>query len=232
MFAGTRAAAAAKAEEDAVFAQSAMEQSYALPRTFIWAIPLMGFIGTVVGISAAVAGFSNFLRSAEEIDQIKTGIGAVTTGLAVAFDTTLLALALSVVVMLPLVLLERLEGRLLLALEADVSEAVVGRLPDSAAAPAMDRAVITETVTMALAAYLPEPREMVQAAEAYLREAAMEVAAGAREAAVEVAQAVRRCASTTSRRWLVSRRWRKRRTSGSPRVRLPVRTRSRQCWRR
>lgn len=189
MVAGTRDAAAAKAEEDAVFAQSAMEQSYSLPRAFIWAIPLMGFIGTVVGISAAVAGFSNFLRQAEEIEQIKTGIGAVTTGLAVAFDTTLLALALSVLVMLPLVLLERIEGRLLLALEADVSDAVVGRLPDAAAGAGLDRGVVTEAVKEALAAHLPEPREMVQAAEAYLRQAAMDVAAGAREAAAQVAQA-------------------------------------------
>jgi hypothetical protein len=189
MVAGTRAAAAAKAEEDAVFAQSAMEQSYSLPRAFVWAIPLMGFIGTVVGISAAVAGFSSFLRQAEEIEQIKTGIGAVTTGLAVAFDTTLLALALSVLVMLPLVLLERVEGRLLLALEADVSDAVVGRLPDTAAAPGLDRSVVTEAVREAVAAHLPAPREMVQAAEAYLRQAAMDVAAGAREAAAQVAEA-------------------------------------------
>ncbi|WP_331125961.1 MotA/TolQ/ExbB proton channel family protein [Longimicrobium sp.] len=189
MVAGTRAAAAAKAEEDAVFAQSAMEQSYSLPRAFVWAIPLMGFIGTVVGISAAVAGFSSFLRQAEEIEQIKTGIGAVTTGLAVAFDTTLLALALSVLVMLPLVLLERLEGRVLLALEADVSDAVVAWLPDTAAESGVDRTVMVEAVGEALAAHLPEPREMVRVAEVYLRQAAMEVAAGAREAAAQVAQA-------------------------------------------
>jgi hypothetical protein len=189
MVAGTRAAAAARAEEDAVFAQTAMEQSYSLPRTLVWAIPLMGFIGTVVGISAAVAGFSGFLAQAEEIEQIKTGIGAVTTGLAVAFDTTLLALALSVAVMLPLVLLERLEGRLLLALEADVSDAVVGRLPDGTAAPELDRAALAEVVNEVLSARLPEPQAMVHTAEAYLRAAATEVARGAREAAAQVAEA-------------------------------------------
>ena len=64
-------------------------KSYAVPRVMIWAIPLMGFIGTVVGISKAVAGFSGFLQTAEEIDQIKQAIGGVTTGLAIAFDTTL-----------------------------------------------------------------------------------------------------------------------------------------------
>lgn len=189
LVAGTRSAAAAKAEEDALFAQAAMEQSYSLPRTLVWAIPLMGFIGTVVGISAAVAGFSGFLSRAEEIEQIKTGIGAVTTGLAVAFDTTLVALALSVVVMLPLVMLERLEGQLLLALEADVSDAVIGRLPDGAAAPELDRAALSEVVHEALAARLPTPEAMVQGAEAYLRAAAAEVARGARETAAQVAEA-------------------------------------------
>jgi hypothetical protein len=186
--AGTRAAAAARAEEDAFFAQTAMEQSYSLPRTLVWAIPLTGFIGTVVGISAAVAGFSGFLAQAEEIEQIKAGIGTVTTGLAVAFDTTLLALALSVVVMLLLVLVERMEGRLLLAREADVSDAVVARLPDGAA-PGLQRADVFEVVSEVLSLRLPDPRVMVQSAEAYLRDAAGEVARGAREAAAQVAEA-------------------------------------------
>jgi len=186
---GARASAAEKTEEDAVLAQNALDQAYSLPRALIWAIPLMGFIGTVVGISAAVAGFSGFLAQAEEIDQIKSGIGAVTTGLAVAFDTTLVALALSVVVMLPLVLLERLEGRLLLAVESDVSDAVMGRLPEGGVPASLDRTVVTEVVREALAERLPDPEAMVRAAEVYLRAGADAVARGAKEAAGHVAEA-------------------------------------------
>lgn len=187
---GTRAAAAARAEEDAFFAQTAMDQSYSLPRTLVWAIPLMGFIGTVVGISAAVAGFSGFLSQAEEIEQIKSGIGTVTTGLAVAFDTTLLALALSVLVMLVLVLMERVEGGLLLALEADVSDAVVRRLPEGgSAAQALDRDAVSAVVHEVLSARLPDPQAMVLSAEAYLRDAAEQVAGAAREAAAQVVEA-------------------------------------------
>ncbi len=189
MVGGTRAAASAQAEEDAVYAQTAMEQSYALPRSFLWAVPLMGFIGTVVGISAAVAGFSGFLSRAEEIEEIKAGIGTVTTGLSVAFDTTLVALALSVAVMLPLVLLERLEGRLLLELDADVSNAVVGRLPDGPATPDLDRTAMADVVDEVLTIRLPDPRSMVHGAEAYLRAAAEDVARGAREAAAQMAEA-------------------------------------------
>ncbi|MFM7368834.1 MAG: hypothetical protein ACKO2Z_13805, partial [Sphaerospermopsis kisseleviana] len=36
----------------------ATETSYSVARILVWAIPLLGFIGTVVGISGAVNGFS------------------------------------------------------------------------------------------------------------------------------------------------------------------------------
>ena len=34
-----------------------MYSSYTMLKFFIWAIPILGFIGTVIGIGAAVAGF-------------------------------------------------------------------------------------------------------------------------------------------------------------------------------
>ena len=99
--------------DDSSFYLSATNTSYIFPRILAWAIPLLGFVGTVIGISSAIAGFSGFLEQAGEIDELKAGIGEVTTGLAVAFDTTFLALLLSVVVMIPLSLVERLEARAL-----------------------------------------------------------------------------------------------------------------------
>ncbi|MEM8779862.1 MAG: MotA/TolQ/ExbB proton channel family protein, partial [Cyanobacteria bacterium P01_G01_bin.49] len=101
---GSRKTAAELSLDDSTFYLSASESSYTFPRILVWAIPLLGFIGTVIGISQAVNGFSGFLEQAGEIEQIKEGIGTVTSGLAVAFDTTLLALLLSVLVMIPLVL--------------------------------------------------------------------------------------------------------------------------------
>lgn len=35
-------------------------------KLFIWAMPILGFIGTVLGISLAVGGFSEFQRTLEE----------------------------------------------------------------------------------------------------------------------------------------------------------------------
>ncbi|WP_052055963.1 MotA/TolQ/ExbB proton channel family protein [Myxosarcina sp. GI1] len=114
--------------DDSSFFTAASASSYVLPRIVVWAIPLLGFIGTVVGISSAVNGFSSFLSSAEEIEQIKEGIGLVTSGLAVAFDTTLLALLLSVLVMLPLVAVERLESQLLLSVDIYLNDRILSKL--------------------------------------------------------------------------------------------------------
>lgn len=187
---GSRSAAEAAAEDDTAQAEAALDGAYAVPRVAVWAIPLFGFIGTVVGISAAVAGFSGFLQNAQEIEQIKEGIGGVTTGLAVAFDTTLLALALSVAVMLPLVLVERWERRLTLALDADTRDAVIARLPaGEGAAAGVDEAAVRRVVDAAIRAALPSPEAMVEDARRYLEAGASEVGRAAQGAARAVAEA-------------------------------------------
>jgi len=68
---------------------------YRTVRLFIWAMPILGFIGTVLGISLAVGGFSDFLTtnvSIDEIDRVTAELGNVASGLSFAFDTTLLGL--------------------------------------------------------------------------------------------------------------------------------------------
>ena len=68
---------------------------YRAVRLFVWAMPILGFIGTVLGISLAVGGFSEFLTtnvSIDEIDAVTTELGEVASGLSFAFDTTLLGL--------------------------------------------------------------------------------------------------------------------------------------------
>lgn len=127
---GSQKAAAEIALDDSSFYQSASVTSYALPRILIWAIPLLGFIGTVVGISQAVTGFSSVLEGSSEIEQLKEGIGDITTGLAVAFDTTFLALLLSILVMIPLVLVERTEHRLLLGIDAYINDNLLSKLEE------------------------------------------------------------------------------------------------------
>ena len=60
---------------------------YRTVKLFIWAMPILGFIGTVVGISLAVGGFSDFLTagvSIDEIDSVTAKLGEVAGGLSSA----------------------------------------------------------------------------------------------------------------------------------------------------
>src|SRR5690606_33224534 len=50
--------------------------SYALLRTICWAIPILGFLGTVMGITLAIANINP--------EQLSSSLGEVTGGLAVA----------------------------------------------------------------------------------------------------------------------------------------------------
>ena len=71
---------------------SIVESSYALIRGFIWGIPILGFIGTVMGLSEAIGEFGAVLSETTDTSQITTALQGVTSGLATAFETTLVAL--------------------------------------------------------------------------------------------------------------------------------------------
>ena len=159
---GSRKAATELALDDSSFYLSASESSYALPRILVWAIPLLGFIGTVLGISKAVNGFSSFLENTAEVDQIKEGITTVTSGLAVAFDTTLLALFLSVVVMIPLVLVERLESKLLLQIDIYINDKLLPRLKEQDSKTQLSTETITNAVGNAIKENLPTQEQLIQ----------------------------------------------------------------------
>jgi biopolymer transport protein ExbB/TolQ len=80
--------------------ESLMEGSYTLISGFIWAIPVLGFIGTVLGLSSAVGGFGFVLQSAADLSEIKDALKIVTGGLATAFETTLVALVAALFIQL------------------------------------------------------------------------------------------------------------------------------------
>jgi biopolymer transport protein ExbB/TolQ len=99
-------------------------------RVFVWVVPTLGFIGTVIGIGAAVAGFSATLEAASSLDGMKDSIGAITGGLGVAFDTTLLALVMSILIMFPANAVQRLEEAFLGQVDDYCSEHLLPRLAD------------------------------------------------------------------------------------------------------
>ncbi len=110
-----------------------VDASYGLVRVFVWAVPTLGFIGTVIGIGAAVAGFSATLDAASSLDGMKDSIGIVTGGLGVAFDTTLLALVMSILIMFPANAVQRIEEAFLGEVDDYCAEHLVPKLADGSA---------------------------------------------------------------------------------------------------
>ena len=80
-----------------------------------WVIPVLGFIGTVWGISESIQEIVISLSSLEVNPNIGNSpselLGAAVQPLAVAFDTTLLALSLSAIIMLLLAFVKRTEDQ-------------------------------------------------------------------------------------------------------------------------
>ena len=70
----------------------------------VWVLPLMGFIGTVIGIAAAVGGLETVIADAGG-GLSRESLGSVLGGLRFAFDTTLLGLTAVIPVMALLALL-------------------------------------------------------------------------------------------------------------------------------
>jgi hypothetical protein len=95
----------ALADNDAL----AVENSYALIRFITWAIPILGFLGTVLGITEAIAGVTP--------EVLEQSLSSVTDGLALAFDTTAVALALTMVIMFLSYVTDRAEQGVLEAVD-------------------------------------------------------------------------------------------------------------------
>ncbi len=94
---------------------------YGFVRLVIWAIPILGFLGTVVGITLSLGNLAP--------QQLEETLPTVMAGLMVAFDTTALALALSMILMLVQYIVERSEQRLLAAAGEKVENLLLSRFP-------------------------------------------------------------------------------------------------------
>ena len=84
------------------------QQRFALVRILIWATPMLGFLGTVLGISEALGGIS-----VGPENNFETMMNGLRGSLYVAFDTTALALTLSMFLMFVQFLIDRFELQLL-----------------------------------------------------------------------------------------------------------------------
>ena len=81
------------------------DADYGLTRSILWAIPMIGFLGTVIGITAALDNL--------DLNTISESSQKLSEGLALAFDTTGLAIALAVFLFFVQFLVHREESNLL-----------------------------------------------------------------------------------------------------------------------
>src|SRR3954447_27037848 len=106
-------------ELEAVRANSA----YSMVRIIVWAIPILGLLGTVIGITIAVANLNP--------DTLEESMTKVTHGLGVAFDHTATALSLTMMLMFLKSGVERIEDRLLARVDELTGHELVGRFQQS-----------------------------------------------------------------------------------------------------
>ena len=89
--------------------ENQIASSYTLIGGMVWAIPVLGFIGTVQGLSSAIGGFTKTLAIIDNIGELKQKLQGVTGGLSTAFETTLVALVMALILQLLISALQKNE---------------------------------------------------------------------------------------------------------------------------
>ncbi|MEM7698325.1 MAG: hypothetical protein AAF236_07980 [Verrucomicrobiota bacterium] len=115
-----------------------VNNSYAVIKVFLWAIPIMGFIGTVLGIGNAIGGFGAVFAAGDsgggDMSEISGPLLDVLDSRGVAFDTTLLALVFSIILSFPASALQSSEDDLLSDVDDYCVDNLLKRLNDGGAA--------------------------------------------------------------------------------------------------
>ncbi len=123
--------------------------SYALLKAFLWAIPILGFIGTVIGLSHAIGGM-NF-GNMTDLKEVTSTLGKVTGGLGTAFDATLLGLVLAMFLNFPLNTMMKSEDDCLNDIDSFCNEVLLPRLNDGGSIAGGDTSGMMDTLVIAVA---------------------------------------------------------------------------------
>ncbi|MBI2800052.1 MAG: MotA/TolQ/ExbB proton channel family protein [Gammaproteobacteria bacterium] len=110
---------ASAARDECEFEASRLDAELSLIRFSVWAIPAVGFVGTVRGIGAAL----------QQAQRAAAGdVTGVTHGLGITFNSTLVALSLCIVVMFFLHQLQLSQDRLVLDIKSYIDEHLIRHL--------------------------------------------------------------------------------------------------------
>lgn len=108
--------------------QSRLVTSMGMITYLVWAIPAIGFLGTVRGLAGGLSNFRN-VDPADKAANAKL-METVTDQLGIAFDCTFVALALSIILMYLLHLVQRAEEMLVIDCQQYCQEHLLLRLYD------------------------------------------------------------------------------------------------------
>jgi biopolymer transport protein ExbB/TolQ len=192
------------------------QDSLGLIRIAIWATPMLGFLGTVIGITQALGYLDPKLLATD----FQSTMESLLAGLYVKFDTTAVALSLSTVMMFLQFLMDRAETQLLSTVDILSNQFLVGRFvetgegsdPHLASVERMSRAVIRSSEGL-LERQVALWQSTVDAAHQHWSElvpaAGQQLQGSVRAAlegtlstfAAEMAQAERQAADQTHARW-------------------------------
>jgi biopolymer transport protein ExbB/TolQ len=169
---GDAAEASAANEADADADAASVAASFSTVKVIVWSMPILGLIGTVVGLSGAVGAFSHAMSGAEQLDSIKDSLREVTTGLAVAFDATFVALVASILVMLPMTWLQKGEDKLVNDVDDYCLTHILPRLGghETAGASLAEQAPAADEIPVVLLDTVAHPLAEMLAANARLME--------------------------------------------------------------
>ncbi len=139
--------------------QFSQQQRYSLVRILIWATPMLGFLGTVLGISQALGGID--VGPDKDFQAMMDGLRG---NLYVAFDTTALALTLSIGLMFALFLLEKFESQLLRLVDQRANRELTLYFENSAAGDAPGSNIV-DAVNQMVESQTDIWRKTIQSAE-------------------------------------------------------------------
>ena len=173
---------------------NAVSSSYSLLNVFIWAIPILGFIGTVQGLGSAVGNLSESLKGATDIESVKTALGGITGGLGVAFDTTLVALIMALFLKFPASSLQKAEEDLLNWVDEYCNENLLKRLQDGESGERLPDAegvgrMVQRAIDVNLAEIVERARQSVTLVAEQSQAAQRQMAQGVQQSADTAAQA-------------------------------------------
>lgn len=107
-----------------------LHDSFALLQTINWAIPIMGFLGTVLGITMAIFNL--------DVNHLDASLSEVTFNLAVAFDTTAVALCHSLILVFLYLFVKGAEERTLAQVGSFCRRHILPLIPASTPGPLLE----------------------------------------------------------------------------------------------